>query len=70
MADFCDQGSEQAEYLLQVALERHHQCAAGGTATSAEFCDDCGEDIPPLRREKVPGCRTCVDCQSLREVRR
>lgn len=70
MADICDVAGEQADYLLQVALDRHHQRAAGGKATSAEYCDDCGDAIPLLRREKVPGFRTCVDCQGLREVRR
>lgn len=34
---------------------------------SAEFCDDCGEAIPPRRREALPGVRTCVACQSERD---
>ena len=34
---------------------------------SAEFCDDCGEDIPEKRREAVPGVRTCIACQASRD---
>lgn len=69
MADFCDIGSESAEQLLADALAR--QLSAGALpAVSATWCEDCGEAIPQLRREKVPGCQTCYDCQSLREVRR
>ena len=34
---------------------------------SAEFCDDCGESIPPRRRAALPGVRTCIACQSARD---
>lgn len=36
---------------------------------SAEDCESCGVAIPLARRLAVPGCQTCVDCQSLRERR-
>jgi phage/conjugal plasmid C-4 type zinc finger TraR family protein len=36
---------------------------------SAEECDDCGEPITARRREALPGVRTCVACQSVREAR-
>jgi len=35
---------------------------------SAEYCDDCGEDIPERRRQALPGTRTCVACQSIRDA--
>ena len=35
---------------------------------SAEYCDECGEDIPEKRREALPGVRTCVACQSARDA--
>lgn len=35
---------------------------------SAEYCDDCGEPIPERRREALPGVRTCISCQSARDV--
>ena len=34
---------------------------------SAEECDDCGEPIPTARRKALPGVRTCVACQALRD---
>ncbi|MBP3063677.1 phage/conjugal plasmid C-4 type zinc finger protein, TraR family [Ectopseudomonas chengduensis] len=37
---------------------------------SATECDSCGDDIPDARRQAVPGCRFCVECQSRQEVRR
>lgn len=67
MADEVDQGNDQAEYLLRVALLR---VPAVSTRVSAFECDDCGEPIPERRRVAAPGCVTCIDCQSLRELRR
>lgn len=69
MVDVVDVASEHAEYLLQRHLEQHQRRAAGQVA-SAEFCMDCDEPIPALRREKVAGCQTCVECQAVREARR
>lgn len=37
---------------------------------SATECDSCGDDISEARRLAVPGCRMCVICQGLQEVRR
>ncbi len=36
---------------------------------SALFCDECDEDIPLARRTALPGVRTCVACQSVRDKR-
>lgn len=69
MADFADLGSALSELQLAEALARQ-QRAAALPATSAIWCEDCGEAIPLLRREKLPGCQTCIDCQRLREVKR
>lgn len=66
MADVADYANDQAEYLLQVALNR---VPAVSQAFSAEYCDDCDVPIPEKRRLAVPGCATCIDCQSLRERR-
>lgn len=30
---------------------------------SAEFCEECGEEIPEARRLAVPGVQYCVFCQ-------
>ena len=34
----------------------------------SEHCEDCGEFIPPRRREAIPGVRTCVACQAERDA--
>ena len=34
---------------------------------TAEDCDECGEPIPKKRRAALPGVRTCVACQSVRD---
>lgn len=54
------------EERLQQAIDNRVQYQG----ESAEDCDSCGVDIPQARRLAVPGCQSCVDCQSLREVRR
>jgi phage/conjugal plasmid C-4 type zinc finger TraR family protein len=30
-------------------------------------CEDCGDTIPKARRLALPGARTCVACQALRD---
>lgn len=67
MADIADLGNDQAQYLLDAALQRR---PAPSTLPSAQFCADCDEEIPVLRRQKVQGCQTCVSCQEFRERRR
>jgi phage/conjugal plasmid C-4 type zinc finger TraR family protein len=32
-------------------------------------CEDCGELIPPKRRQALPGVRTCIRCQGERDKR-
>ncbi len=34
---------------------------------SLTHCEDCGEPIPPRRREALSGVRTCVACQTERD---
>lgn len=31
---------------------------------SAEFCEECGNEIPQARRLALPGVKLCVTCQS------
>ena len=38
-----------------------------GSGESAAICDDCGDAIPPERRQAIPGIRLCVKCQSALE---
>ena len=32
------------------------------------YCDDCGEEIAERRRLALPGTRTCVGCQAIRDA--
>ena len=67
MTDVIDIANDQAEYFLQVALDRRPRPTC---AVSAQICEDCDEPIPLLRRQTIQGCATCVSCQGLRERRR
>lgn len=67
MADVIDVANDQADYHLQVALQRR---ARPATKPSSPFCEDCEELIPMVRQQLVLGCNTCVSCQELRERRR
>lgn len=68
MADEIDRANDQAQYLLDVALQRSR--LAPSSRVSAQFCEDCDDPIPLLRQQTIAGCQTCVHCQGLREVRR
>lgn len=67
MTDVIDIANDQAEYFLQVALDRRPRPTS---AVSAQTCEDCDEPIPLLRQQTIQGCATCVSCQGLRERRR
>ena len=68
MADEIDRANDQAQYLLDIALQRIR--IAPSSRISAEFCADCDDAIPVLRQQTIAGCQTCVECQGLREARR
>lgn len=43
------------------------QLAKQRAQPSAEFCEECGEDIPQARREAIPGVQLCIFCQERQE---
>lgn len=61
---------EQAQRLQDERLQHAIANRVQYQGESAEDCESCGTDIPEARRLAVPGCRFCVDCQELLEVRR
>ena len=65
-AEIIDQASELEEMLREQAIAAHR---LNHNAVSATHCSDCGEDIPELRRVKVPGCQRCASCQQDEELR-
>jgi phage/conjugal plasmid C-4 type zinc finger TraR family protein len=56
---------DQIEDTVKDAVLRARALTPSGV--SAEECHDCGELIPEKRREALPGVRTCVVCQALRD---
>jgi phage/conjugal plasmid C-4 type zinc finger TraR family protein len=56
---------DQIDDTVKDAIQRARASTPHGT--SAKECDDCGEPIPARRRKALPGVRTCVACQSLRD---
>lgn len=58
--EIIDQASELEELLRNNAIQAH---CINHNAVSATHCIDCGDNIPELRRVKVPGCQRCANCR-------
>ena len=58
---------EQIDDTISDAVELARSRMASGQ--SATFCDECGEPIPEPRRLALPRVRTCIECQSGRDVK-
>lgn len=54
---------EQIDATVKDAIDRARQLLPAGP--SLMHCAECGNDIPPARREALPGVRLCVNCQEL-----
>ncbi|MEG7202706.1 TraR/DksA C4-type zinc finger protein [Pseudomonas aeruginosa] len=69
MADLLELAAEREENFRQGLLEARKRPAPAHTISATE-CEDCGGKIPAARRQAVPGCECCIECQQLREGRR
>lgn len=67
MADSIDQAQIENERHLELALAR--RVVFDPAKPSANDCVECCCEIPKARRAAIPGVETCVDCQSLIELR-
>lgn len=67
MPDEADIAQAINEQLLDDALAAHKRRPAYTVADSALICIDCERPIPAKRREAVPGCNRCVECQQIHE---
>ncbi len=67
MADKADIAGDYIEQSLELALENQRKQAPANSTDP--YCEECGEEIPAKRREALPGCATCVDCQQMVEVK-
>ncbi|MEQ5029094.1 TraR/DksA family transcriptional regulator [Klebsiella aerogenes] len=65
-AEIIDQANELAQQRIDMAIAAHR---INHNAISADYCSECGEDIPAPRRAAVPGCQTCAECQSIIELK-
>ncbi len=61
MADIIDTAAVIEELQRNAALSAHR---INHNAVSAEYCSECGENIPAPWRAAVPGCQTCAECQA------
>lgn len=53
---------EQIDSTVADAVRRARSDMPRGEGLS--HCEECGREIPPARREAVPGVRLCVECRS------
>ena len=67
MADAADAAQAEQESVAAV-LARFKSVEVVGESLSE--CDECGEDIPLARQQAVKGCRLCIGCQSVLEIKR
>ena len=68
---------EEAEMGQLHAIHNNMNAIAGvrrmleeqAATPSAEYCEECGDEIPEARRLAVPGVQLCVFCQEKHERR-
>lgn len=65
MSDYCDQSAAAGDMLFKAALS-NARCKPE-SHIEIIYCQGCGEEIPKNRRKAIPGCRLCVECQSMEE---
>ena len=63
--DEMDLAQEINERHLEESIQAQRDKLPRGESNA--HCEDCQEPIPEARREAVPGCRRCIDCQTLLE---
>ena len=67
MTDIIDQACDLEQKMRKYWLLRHKEQEPA--APTAQECEEGGEITPEARREAVPGCRLCIDCQLEEEQR-
>lgn len=56
-------GLAAGQFHSDLALQQHRQrFPADPKAVSAEYCEECGNEIPEARRKALPGVKTCIEC--------
>lgn len=57
---------EQIDASIEDELSRL-KAQARPVGESLTHCAECEEEIPPARREAIPGVKLCIDCQQERD---
>ena len=65
--DVIDIASETEDAHRTAVIAAHLAQKKTPQRPSAEYCEDCGGDIPEARRLIVPGVLLCVECQGRQE---
>ncbi|MBU0665363.1 MAG: TraR/DksA family transcriptional regulator [Proteobacteria bacterium] len=63
--DVFDKAQEIDAQFTRQAIEAALPPKAAGE--SAEICSWCDRVIPEKRREAMPGCQLCAECQEIKE---
>lgn len=59
---------DQIDSTVQDGVDRaRRRLARSGNGLT--HCEECGDEIPPRRREVIPGVRLCVTCQAQQDER-
>jgi phage/conjugal plasmid C-4 type zinc finger TraR family protein len=56
---------DQIDATIEDAVNRVRDRLPRGKSRTS--CEECGGNIPPARREALPGVRLCVNCQAARD---
>ena len=68
MSDEIERATDQQAHILATTISLVAG-AARGHGESLSVCQECGARIPEARRQAMPGCELCLDCQTWVEKR-
>lgn len=58
-----DKGLHAEQFDTELALLQHRQRhTVDPDAVSAQWCEQCGNEIPAARRLALPGVESCIEC--------
>lgn len=64
-----EMGLHNEQLHAELSLLQHRQAHALPTGESLEWCADCGNEIPELRRRAIAGVTQCIECAREQERR-
>ncbi|HCE1985917.1 TPA: TraR/DksA C4-type zinc finger protein [Vibrio parahaemolyticus] len=66
MTDAIDHACSVEAKFTEMAVSAQLKRAKQSTAQKSEqFCRECGDEIPQARRNAVPCCKYCIECQEI-----